>query len=235
MNINKLFAFVVLLFVYCVVNENKSKWGDYRKDNKGYLKGIDVSHYNGRIDWDTVKKSNQIDFVVLRATMGDDRKDKKYKQNIKEARNRGYLVGSYHYFDPDEDGLKQANNFIQTIECQKGDIRPIIDIEKLSKTRSRSELVGEVKKCLQVVERRFGVRPIIYSGLVFYKDYLERDLNDYPLWIAAYSPHRKDEVFEISSFHQYSETEKFRGIYGNKGNVDANLIMQKDLPHLLVY
>jgi len=73
--------------------------------------GIDVSHYQGTIDWNNVNYygDNKIQFVYIKATEGSTIKDEYYERNIQQAKQKGLLVGSYHYLPPD---LRQMNSFL---------------------------------------------------------------------------------------------------------------------------
>ena len=101
--------------------------------NTGYTFGIDVSHYQGKINWDTVKTSSHpIEYVFIRATMGKNKKDHQFLQNWKSAKKQDYVRGAYHYYRPSENSTKQFNNFKSVVSLETGDFIPILDIEKES-------------------------------------------------------------------------------------------------------
>lgn len=147
--------------------------------------GIDVSHYQGDINWDRVVNSKHpVEFAIVRATMGKDRKDKKYDYNTEGARDRGLVVGAYHYYDPNENSRLQAENFLQTVKLYRGDMRPIVDAGHVSVYT----LGEELKDCLDVIEAAYRVKPIICTTLGSWQEYLQKDdtmFADYPLWIVA--------------------------------------------------
>lgn len=105
--------------------------------------GIDVSQYNGKIDWSEVrhqsKTKDPIEFVIIRSTVGVD-KDIRYDKNYKEAKEQGFVVGSYHYFRPNENSTRQFKNFKNVIHLEKGDILPVVDIEVTSTVQSMESL-----------------------------------------------------------------------------------------------
>ncbi len=193
--------------------------------------GIDVSNYQGRINWAKVKKDkHRVRFVIIRSTMGDDRRDGKYYTNLAGARKQGFIVGAYHYYDPNENSTLQANNYLNTVKLKKGDIIPIVDLERLSSIQNQKKLKTGLKKWLKIVEKRYGVKPILYTGYSFYKNHLAKDFDQYPLWIAAYSNHkRKVKIVRESEIHQFSERITILGI---SGKVDGNDIKIKKLPSL---
>ncbi|MFT6002758.1 MAG: lysozyme, partial [Flavobacteriales bacterium] len=96
--------------------------------------GIDVSHHQGRINWEMVNKMKDkdlsLDFAFIKATEGLSHKDRRFKYNWKNAKSQKIIRGAYHYFKPNVKAVKQANHFIRTVTLQKGDFPPVIDIEE---------------------------------------------------------------------------------------------------------
>ena len=82
--------------------------------------GIDVSQYQGQIDWEKVQYVENtflLQFVFVRATAGDDAVDTCFKSNWEQAGHKKMIRGAYHYYRPNENSLKQAENFIKTVKC----------------------------------------------------------------------------------------------------------------------
>ncbi len=200
---------------------------------QGYSKlGIDVSHYQGKIKWDLLDKIDEkaISFVFIRATQGKNGKDNQFDANWKLAKNKGFIRGAYHYYRPNENSIKQAENFIKYVKLQKGDLPPVLDIEKFSRIQSRRSLQIALKKWLNKVEEHYGVKPIIYTGASHYKDLLDNDdFNEYILWVANYNdikvPFKQEVEWE---FWQYRDWGYVKGI---KGDVDLN-VFNGDLTQL---
>ena len=188
-------------------------------DNANYTFGIDVSHYQEKINWQHVKVSKHpIQFVFVRATMGKDRKDTQYNRNWKETKNNGFIRGAYHYYDPNENSTLQAENFIQSVQLEKGDFPPVLDIEEMSKY-GNTNLHRGLKNWLTIIEKHYGVKPILYTGYKYYRDNLKKDFSDYPLWVAAYS-RSKNSIAQVNwRLHQF--TDKVQ-VYGIKGYTDGN-------------
>ncbi len=204
-----------------------------QKKNKTVF-GIDISEYQGDISWEKVvsQKDHPVKFVIIRATMGGDRKDSKFQDNFKKARKAGFIVGAYHYYDPNENSTIQAENYLESIKLEKGDFVPILDIERLSKIQSNEKLKKGITNWLNIVEKKYGTKPIIYTGFSFYGKYLKKDFADYPIWIAAYSnKKRKTKTVSKAAIHQFSEKVTVSGI---DGRVDGNDIKQKGLKILLI-
>ncbi|OYD44870.1 glycoside hydrolase [Sphingobacterium cellulitidis] len=184
--------------------------------------GIDVSQYQGNISWSEVLTINDefpIDFIYIRATMGEKAKDSKFKQNWKEVKNRNKLRGAYHYFRPNENSIKQANNFIKTVELEPGDLPPVLDIEEMPRNQSMDSLKTGLKRWLTIVEKHYEIKPVLYSGDKYFADFLEKEFADYTLWIANYN-FWIEKPKKHWNFWQFSEKGTVKGI---KGPVDLNL------------
>ena len=187
-----------LLFYYFVIRPYSYRWKEcYGQKAYGIclpccydVHGIDISHYQGVIDWDQMAKNRQlpfpIHFVFMKATEGGDHGDDTYAYNFREAGKRGLIRGAYHFFSPTTDPLKQADFFIRTVKLSKGDLPPVLDVEVRGK-KSKEDLQQGVKTWLDKVEGHYGVKPILYTSYKFKKKYLNDSLlNTYPYWIAHY-------------------------------------------------
>jgi lysozyme len=154
--------------------------------------GIDVSHYQGNIDWDAVKRgSNEdfpIEFVFMKATEGGDLADEAFAANFENAGKCGFIRGAYHFFSPKTDPQKQADYFINNVHLCSGDLPPVLDVETVGKGKdSQKRLRDNVLVWLQRVESHYGVKPIIYASYKFTEKYLNDSIfNTYPYWIAHY-------------------------------------------------
>ena len=184
--------------------------------------GFDVSEYQGTIQWDqvkTVEDTFALSFVFIRATAGKNRVDKKFATNWKQAKANGLIRGAYHYYRPNENSIKQAELFIKTVHLLKGDFPPVLDIENLPKTQSVDSLKVGLKRWLKKVEDHYKVKPIIYSGERYYKDFLKDDFKGYPFWIANYN-FFVENIKDDWLFWQFTEKGTIPGI---EGPVDLNI------------
>lgn len=114
-----------------------------------HLYGIDVSHYQGVINWDKAVKiqdSFPISFVFVRATAGKNLVDRTFHANWKELDEKGIIKGAYHYYRPDENSLQQADNFIKAVRLKKGDLPPVLDIENVPQSQSVEKFKNRVEK-----------------------------------------------------------------------------------------
>lgn len=192
------------------------------ENHQGKAIGLDVSEFQGKIDWTLVKtiESNYpLEFVFIRATAGNDRVDGQFEENWLCAKKRKIIRGAYHYYRPNENSLEQAQLFIETVELHKGDLPPVLDIEKLPKGQSLDSLKIGLRRWLNAVESHYKVKPIIYTGEKYYDDFLKDDFSDYLFWIANYNFYR-EKIEEDWLFWQFTEKASVPGI---KGNVDVNI------------
>lgn len=190
----------------------------------GYsVHGIDISHYQGTIDWPLLSQNSfgdyPIRFVFMKATEGGDLKDKTFENNFEQARKHGFIRGAYHFYNPKTDALKQADFFIENVRLEAGDLPPVLDVEITGK-KSTKELQEGVKEWLFRVETHYGVKPIIYASYKFKMKFLNDSIfNTFPYWIAHYYV---DSVRYTGQwdFWQHSDVGNVPGI---KGAVDLNV------------
>jgi lysozyme len=190
--------------------------------HQGKAIGLDVSEFQGKIDWtlvETIEENYPLEFVFIRATAGNDRVDGQFEENWLGAKNRKIIRGAYHYYRPNENSLEQAKLFIKTVHLHKGDLPPVLDIEKLPKGQSLDSLKIGLRRWLNAVEAHYKVKPIIYTGEKYYDDFLKEDFSDYLFWIANYNFYR-EKIGEDWLFWQFTEKASVPGI---KGNVDVNI------------
>jgi lysozyme len=177
--------------------------------------GIDVSYYQGKINWPKVKSMKedevQISFAFIKATEGVLMVDPYFQRNWREAPKSGIICGAYHFFRPRKDGKTQAKFFLQVVNVEKGDLPPVVDIESLDGV-SPLKMRAELSDFLNYVELKTKVRPIIYTGLKFYEDYLDTHFSDYPLWIAHYYQPKLRLDNSRWKFWQHSDKAKINGI-----------------------
>jgi lysozyme len=180
------------------------------------IHGIDVSYAQGKINWPQVsamrEDSVQISFAFIKATEGLLTVDPYFKRNWREAAKAGLRCGAYHFFRPKKSGLWQARFFLQNVKPESGDLPAVVDVERLDGV-SPQVMRQQLAEFLHHVESKTQVKPIIYTGLSFYKDYLARHFDGYKLWIAHYNrPELKAGAQTNWFFWQHSETGRVNGI-----------------------
>lgn len=150
------------------------------------LQGVDVSHHQKRIEWDSVAVNDPVDFAFVKATEGHDFIDSLFCRNWDDLKRLGIRRGAYHFFRAYGCGDEQAMHFLSLVEMHPGDLAPVLDIE-LTDGIAPEIMVQEARIWLEIVEAQLGVKPIIYSNQHFYERYLAGHFDQFPLWIARYS------------------------------------------------
>lgn len=200
-----------------------------RHDN--HVIGFDVSEYQGDINWNQTDSiaMRPLHFVFIRATAGSDKVDSKFTKNWKEAQQTHLICGAYHYYRPNENSIEQAKNFVKTVQLKKGDLPPVLDIEKLPQTQSIDSLKVGLKRWIAYVYEHYKVKPIIYSGEKYYEDFLKEEFDGYTFWIANYNPW-KETINDEWLFWQFTEKAVIKGV---DQKVDINIY--NGTPKMLQY
>lgn len=185
--------------------------------------GIDVSHYQGEIDWNTVARTKLISYVYIKASEGETLTDDYYRTNIEGAKKAGLKVGSYHYYRPDANADLQFNNITSQIRKEEQDLAPIIDVEKRG-SKSHEDFINGLHSFLAKLEKHYGCKPVIYTFQNFYNKYICGHFKGYRMMIARY---REDEPTlddgQTYTAWQYTQRGKIDGI---KGYVDRSMVMR---------
>ncbi len=146
------------------------------------LEGIDVSSWQGTIDWSRVAGAG-IQFAFIRVSDGAYQ-DPKFDQNWSGARANGVIRGVYQFFRAHEDPVAQADLLISRMgPLQPDDLAPVLDAE-VTDGQSTSTIATKIGQWVDRIETRTGRTPIIYTGRYFWNDSVGRDMSDLPLWIA---------------------------------------------------
>ena len=185
------------------------------------LRGIDVSEYQGVIDWDAVA-ADGVDFAFIRVSHSTIHYDDRFDVNWEQSQAAGVTVGVYQYYEPAEDPIAQADLMLAAIGDQPGDLPPVIDVETAGGL-SGDQIAASVQTWIDHVEDELGVRPIIYTGSYFWNDVVASDaFVDYPLWIAHYFVEcpLTPTPWTRWTFHQHSDSGTTGGI---SGPVDQNV------------
>lgn len=187
--------------------------------------GFDISHYQNKEDikWDSLSIGNKtipLEFVVMRATMGNRSADKNFDEFWTSAKEHNLIRGAYHFYRADEDPVIQANNFLENVKLESGDLPPVLDIEKIPRTKSSKKLIEDLKVWCKIVEETYGEKPIIYTYYHYYKDFLRGEFDDYPIWLANYNDVPEPSPEDKWQFWQFTEN----GIvYGINSKIDLNI------------
>ncbi|MCP3778823.1 GH25 family lysozyme [Paenibacillus sp. MZ03-122A] len=197
-----------------------------QRRNSRNARGIDVSRYQGKIDWKAVK-ADGISFAFIKASQGQRYVDPTFITNAKGAKEAGVLLGAYHFLDATNvDAAKaEAKHFADVLDQVGGvktlDLPAVMDYENNPGNLSKTLISAVALAFLLELERLTGRKPIIYTGNAFAANF-NASLGSYPLWIARYSDTRvpSDTVtWKRWDIWQYSDSGKVAGI---RGNVDMN-------------
>lgn len=189
--------------------------------------GIDISHYQGDIDWSKVKTYDDkpIEFIYVKATEGTTWKDDKYHKNIDGAKTTNIPVGSYHYFRTTSDPKTQFANFMKTISKSDQDLVPMVDLEE-RRHWDKKTYHKNLKIFLRLVEDEFGKKPLIYTVNSFYNTNLSGKYKGYKFLIGRYS-RNEPNMRDHSKWYIWQFTEKGR-VDGISENVDIDVFNSKE-------
>jgi lysozyme len=152
------------------------------------VKGIDVSLYQGTIDWNAVANDG-VQFAFIRVSDGVGTVDSRFAANWSGSRAAGIVHGAYQFFRPDVDPIAQADLLLSQIDggLQPDDLPPAIDVE-VTDGLDPSAVAAAVKAWVDHVAAAIGRPPIIYTGFYFWHDSVGGpDMTTSPLWHAQYT------------------------------------------------
>ena len=140
--------------------------------NKYDVRGVDVSRYQGNIDWNTLHAQN-ISFAFIKATEGADYVDSNFNANWQGSQESGIYAGAYHYFSFGTEGLTQAENFISNVPKTENVLPPVVDFELTNEDDSEKLYTQQQLDALLVkLKDYYGVTPILYTTPKAYLKYL---------------------------------------------------------------
>ncbi len=192
------------------------------------IKGIDISHHQGIIDWNELEKE-KIDFVYMKATEGGDFVDPKFNTNWEKASHRQISKGAYHFYRACKGGIEQANNFISVVPKAENSLPHAVDIESVGnckEPKSKEILVKEIAEYIKKIKEHYGKTPIIYTSNNFYRDFLMNDFSDMKIWIRDISNFPALPDNRMWHIWQFSHNGRVRGI---ENQVDLNVFYDNKL------
>lgn len=221
-------AIYIWLFYYFFVSPTGFRWralyGEANYPDGYEIHGVDISHYQGDIDWDDLRNAMiegcPIRFIMIKATEGSSRVDEKFNDNFYMAREYGYIRGAYHFWSNKSTAREQAYFFLKKVRLEDGDLPPVLDVEHKPKDQPVEDFQRDVLTWLHIVEDKYHVKPIIYTYYKFKEQYLNAPVfDDYPYWIAHYYVDKVEYKGEWK-FWQHTDVGRLPGI---KGYVDFNI------------
>lgn len=215
-------------FYYFFVSPTGFRWralyGDAEYPEGYEIHGIDISHYQGKIDWEQLKNAMiegcPVRFVIIKSTEGASRLDDHFRENFNQVRDYGFIRGVYHFWSNKSSAREQACYFLDKVHLTEGDLPPVLDIEHKPADKSVDDFQRDVLTWLHIVEDKYHAKPIIYTYYKFKEKYLSAPVfDDYPYWIAHYYVD-KVQYQGKWKFWQHTDAGKLPGI---KGYVDFNI------------
>lgn len=181
--------------------------------------GNDVSHYQGVIDWSSVKTARN--FAYAKATEGTGYTDSKFATNYAGIAAAGLQRGAYHFFRASKDPIAQADHFVSVLQANGypgGDLAPMVDVE-LSDGASAATVISGLRAFLNEAQSKLGATLFIYTGPSFWTHQLGNpDFSSNPLWIAHYTTAPQPTVptsWSGYAIWQFTKTDHVSGIGGS--------------------
>ncbi len=190
------------------------------------IHGIDVSKYQGTIDWNAVRDSG-VQFAWIKSTEGGSDLDSRFRENWEAARAAGVPRGAYHFVYWCRSPMEQMRWFEQNVPNEPGMLPPVLDVEltptspTCKRTLYREQTQREMRQMLEEMERFYGRKPVIYATVDFYAGILAGGaLNDFPIWVRSTKYH-PNVRYPGRKWHfwQYQSDAHVAGI---RGKVDRN-------------
>lgn len=182
--------------------------------DNSFLVGIDVSHFQGQVDWNRVAEDG-VNFVFIKASQGIHTVDPQYRRNWRETATHDLPRGVYHYLDPAVDPSLQAEHFTKTTGGEFGSFPPVIDIEAFE-DRDAEEVSHILRRFIEVIENKFACKPIIYTSPNFWDKLHDYEFGSYQLWLADYGKKPKlPDGWSRWTIWQYESDGVVAGINGH--------------------
>jgi lysozyme len=186
--------------------------------------GCDVSHYQGEIQWE-VLSTQKISFAFIKATEGSSHIDAKFEENWNLASETNLYLGAYHFFSFESPGSTQAEHFCEQVGKRESMMLPVVDIEFYGSFHEKNTDPIEIRKQLdafiQVIEKNYGTKPIIYTTKEGYRHFIKGYYLDCPLWIRSILTY--PSLDRTWTFWQYTSREQLKGYEGEETYIDMNV------------
>ena len=229
----------VFLSVFLLAKQKKIFINKWFVDEETSIIGVDVSSYQAEINMNELKEHN-IKFIYIKATEGSTSQDDRFAENWKNAKKAELLSGAYHFYSYDSEGRTQAENFIRTVGTDlKGRLLPAVDVEyygdKEQNPPEKTDVIRELKIYLEMIEKEYGVKPLIYTRSDIYEKYIKGEFDEYKIWMSSlYTPlswNYKDDWY----IWQYLNRGELEGYTGGEKFIDLNVLnKEKDLDDLII-
>lgn len=193
----------------------------------GFEPGIDVSDFDGFVDWVKVRNAGY-SFAFAKATEGGTFRASTFSGNWTRIKGAGLIRGAYHFFRPTVDPVVQAKHFLKTVAdvdpLEPDDLPPVLDLEHFPKSVEAqwaslqlSDRVKRVKQWIDHVEEALQRKPMIYTSYGFWDQFMKgvTDFASYPLWVANYTSKPQPALptpWKSWQFWQFTDSTEVPGI-----------------------
>ncbi|WP_155912123.1 GH25 family lysozyme [Methylobacterium sp. 77] len=189
------------------------------------IQGIDISKWQGPIDWASVRGAGT-QFAFIKATEGGDHVDERFRANWDGAAKAGVPRGAYHFVFWCRSAQDQMEWFKKNVPNDPTALPPVLDVEwnghsqLCPKKLPKAQALAMMRYMLDEMERYTGKRPIIYTDITFHKDVLEDELPDYPHWVRSTAAEPEQRFAKRRwMLWQFTSTGRVPGV---RGDVDRN-------------
>ncbi len=196
-----------------------------KQSEYNYMNGIDVSQWQGNIDFSAVRDAG-IELVYIKATEGTDFVCPFFTRNYENAKAEGLMTGFYHYLTARSAGAarQEAYHFVSVTKGLTSEGKPVMDIEDLAGLTG--EEIREIALAfLQAVEEFSSKTPAIYADAYNASAYFTEEFTAWPLWIAQYHVTRPDTDNPWETWVGWQFTDR-GAVAGIQGNVDRDVFRE---------
>lgn len=207
---------LILAFVGVWAWHNYMTTAPYVDPDRYPIRGIDVSAHNGMMNLRAAREDG-IEFIFIKASEGTDFRDSNFRLNYDKARDAGMMIGAYHYFRFDADGVDQAVNLMNTVGGRMLDLGIAVDVEEQGNaTGVPPNVIRERLHDMTEYLNLRGYRVLFYTNRDGYYDFLMPEFEGMPLWICSFN---RTPINADWTFWQFNHRGKVKGI---RGDVDMN-------------
>lgn len=189
------------------------------------VKGIDVSHHSGAVDWGKVKAQGYR-FAYVKSSEGVDNADPRFKAHWQALAQSGLARGAYHFYVTEDDPIQQAKFFASQIKGDPGELPPAVDVELLGHGTDKAAMSKTLITFLKALESETGIKPMIYTAPRFWDEHYEPAFSGYHLWMAEYGVKMPKTPFGWDNWLLWQHASD-RPVDGVEKSADINLLHPK--------
>ena len=215
-----LFLLSCLTLLSCTRQASTEKVDSHRSSSAIHC--VDVSHHNGKIDWEILAERDNMQFVFIKATEGSTIVDSEYHGNLSGAREAGLKVGAYHFLTTSSSADKQFKNFKCVVMKADIDLIPVLDAEGFTKKHpmTKDEYMKHVRVWVDLCKEHYGKAPILYCSVGHYQGFFKGRFDDCMFWAGDVNASRS--YVSAESWVIWQKT--IRKCHGCSSRLDINIL-----------